>query len=322
MMLRKESNAWARLKVLPFVPLVAGMLLAFSQPEMKQKAEAVLQQDQPASVVEQVQENPFFYWEEVQRFCTEKGISPKDLEIKPGSDQLKRHMIVLINSVNQALVQSKVSTEYFKIPEEINSTASLQTLKKMIMEVMSLNDPEPIIFTLQQDDAASTRFVFSFLYSTLPMAYQAALDEVSKRDGLPVDRLMKEKPLLLVNTIPMNYSGNAYTDEPKEGGKGKRAFIRTSVMENGIEANLLSSAQIHGEEEDMKVVSLRHEFSPKRNGDDSTRREKVIAVSGLETGNLTLVSVRVDMTADNMEDIKTVVSKKIEPQQSIYVLSM
>lgn len=320
MMLRKESSAWARLKVLLIVPLTAVLLLAFAQPEMEQQAEIALQQDKPKSVKEQVQENPYFYWEEVQQFCTEKGIRPKDMEVKPGTNQTKRLLIILVNSGNQVMYQSQVSSEVFKSPGEGNSQASIQALKRMIIGSVEINDPDPIYFSFQHDVTASTQFIFTFLESTLPAAYEAALNEISERDNIPVERLRKEKPLLLLHGIPKNYSGDANLRE-QEGRRKEKFIINVSVTKDGEEKKGLYTAISYGygKQEDLQTVSIRYEIIPDKSGGDSVMQEQISTISALEPADIALVSVGTDVTITDLNNIKTVLDKKLKLKKSIFV---
>lgn len=292
-----------------------------------------VQTSSPGGIVKQVQENPFFYWEEVQQFCKEKGITPEDMKIKPGTNQAKRLLLILVNSRNQVMYQSKVSSKWFKSPEEANSDLSVEVLKKFIAETIKINDPVPIYFGFQHDINASPQFIFTFLTSTLPKAYETALNEISEHNNIPVEQLRKEQPLLLLQDIPKNYSGDANPRE-QEGRRNEKFIINVSVMKDGQEKNGYYSAVSYGEKEDLQTVSLHYEIVPDKSGslrygiisnksdNESIIQELLSTISALEPADIALISVGSDMTKTDVDNINVVVDKKLKVKKSIFVLSI
>lgn len=322
MMLRKESNSWARLKVLLIVPLMAGMLLAFSHPEKEQKMEPLLLQDKGKSMVEQVQENPFFYWEELQQFCKEKGIGLKEMARKTlSSNQVVQ---IQVNSENQMIYENHLSKVEFKTPEEGNSAESLRALKKIIVEAMDKNNPDPVYFTLLDDGLASTRFVFTFLNSTLPAAYEAALNDMSERDNIPVVSLRKEKPLLLLYGIPENEKKEGRVEKKWEELKSDNIILRTSAMKDGKENNLFYSVYRSKKNQKMGVVEvLRIEsYSEQGKGTQISYSSSYFAASSFDSVDITLVATGSEILISDIEETKEILDNKLKTRKSIFVMSM
>ncbi len=322
MMLRKESNSWARLKVLLIVPLMAGVLLAFSHPEKEQKMESLLSQDKGKSMAEQVQENPFFYWEELQQFCKEKGIDLKEMVRKTlPSNQVVQ---IQVNSENQMIYENHLSKVEFKTPEEGNSAESLRALKKIIVEAMDKNNPDPVYFTLLDDGLASTRFVFTFLNSTLPAAYEAALNDMSERDNIPVVSLRKEKPLLLLYGIPENEKKEGRVEKKWEKLKSDNIILRTSAMKDGKENNLFYSVHRSKKNQKMGVVEvLRIEsYSEQGKGTQISYYSSYSAASLFDSVDITLVVTGSEIPISDIEETKEILDNKLKTRKSIFVMSM
>ena len=317
MMLKKESSVWARLKVLFIVPLAAVMLLAFAQPESEMKTQLVKSQSQPESVVKQVQVNPFFYWEQVQNYCRDKGISPKDLALQPGDEKAKQYIIILVNSVNQIMYENPVSSKVIKTQEEGNSASSIEILKSMIVESMNMNDPNPVYFLFQHDQQSSMHFIFSLLNSTLPSAYQAAVNEIAERKGFPITQMLKKNPLILVHAIPKNFSGNANSDKEKRVGKRNSFLIQTSEMKEGRENMDYYSIVRENEGPNIQSVSVRREISLYESGDEA--RVESVSASELKPSDFALVSVGTDLTASDLNGVKTMLDKKFKVGKSVFV---
>lgn len=317
MMLKKESSVWARLKVLFIVPLAAVMLLAFAQPESEMKTQLVKSQSQPESVVKQVQVNPFFYWEQVQNYCRDKGILPKDLALQPGDEKAKQYIIILVNSVNQIMYENPVSSKVIKTQEEGNSASSIEILKSMIVESMNMNDPNPVYFLFQHDQQSSMHFIFSLLNSTLPSAYQAAVNEIAERKGFPITQMLKKNPLILVHAIPKNFSGNANSDKEKRVGKRNSFLIQTSEMKEGRENMDYYSIVRENEGPNIQSVSVRREISLYESGDEA--RVESVSASELKPSDFALVSVGTDLTASDLNGVKTMLDKKFKVGKSVFV---
>ena len=200
----------------------------------------------PESIVKQVQSNPAFYWEQVRKYCKEKNIEPKNLNFQTSKEN-SNLIVVLINFVNQIMYQSAFSTDWLKTQEEAESDLSVRKLKDMIVQVIDKNKDAPVYFSLQNDVSTSTGFIVRFINYTLPSAYESALKEVSERDAISFDKLKENKPLLLVYTMPKNFSVNKENTWAKDKSKKNSAvfYIRvSSVKNNKTEVSLYSGLRV------------------------------------------------------------------------------
>lgn len=271
------------------------------------------------SVVKLVQENPFFYWEEVQRFCNEKGIKFGDMEEIISGINRQQLVFMLINSRNDQMYRSHLSTEMIKREEERNGKDSQQSLKKIMKESMDANGPDPVYFIMQYDITSSTQFIFNFLESTLPAAYEGALSDISERDNIPIDRLRKEKPLLLLHAIPKNFGGTANAKSQQESNRKETFAINVSVIKEEKEQNSYFTAVSYGGEQDLQTVSLRYEIIPDKSGNDNIIQEQFTSILALEPADIALISTGSDVTKTDLNNIKEVVEKKLKVGKTIFV---
>ncbi|MDD2299867.1 MAG: M56 family metallopeptidase [Fermentimonas sp.] len=316
MMLKKKSPPRARLKLLFIVPLAAVMLLAFAEPTKEVHSKKEMQNQTldensvSGSVVQQVQSNPFYYWQQVQNYCEQKGITTNELAIKPGAIERQQLFIVLINSVNQVMYQTPSATEVIKTPEEINSGSNLHLLKEMIVESIKLNDSEPIFFSVQNDQFASAQFVFDFLNSTLPAAYDKAMEEISV-----------QKPLLLLRTIPRNYSGNANSYTRNTAEDRSSFYIQTSSAKEGEEkTEHYSILSEHDGPNTYSVTVNRIIYYTDESGNEKERREPVRGTA-IEPSDIALVSVGDEMRMADLEGVKKMLDEKFKVGKSIFFQS-
>lgn len=317
MMLKTESSAWARLKVLFIVPLAAVMLLAFAQPESEMKTQLVKNQSQTESILNMVQENPFFYWEQVQNYCRDKGVSPKDLVLQFGDENINQYVIILVNSLNQIMYQNSVSSKVIKTQEEYNRTSSVEILKRMIVESMKINKPNPVYFLFQHDKQSSLHFIVSLLHSTLPTAYQGAVNEIAEQDGVPVSQVMKDNPLILFHAIPKNFSGNANSDKEKRIEQRNSFLLITSGTTDGKENIDYYSIVRENEGPNIKSVSVRWEVSLYESGDEA--RKESVSASELKPSDFSLVCVGTDLTISDLNGVKTMLDDKFKVGKSVFV---
>lgn len=318
MMLKKESTRWAQLKVLFVVPLAAVMLAAFAQPAVEKKTSDILQQDNPESVVKQVQSDPYFYWNQVQEYCEKKGIDPKNMNLKDIA--ARKHLVVmLINSKNQVLYENGSSTEWFKTLEESKSDASVQALKKMIVETMVKSEDNPIFFTFQSDKSASTNFVVHLINTTLPKAYEAALQEVSVKTNTTVNQLKKEKPLLLLYADPKTYTGNANNEVRSKEEISETFTINTSTEKNGKEETSFWKVIRKNTGNDTQTVTIRQQIL----SGSEVIEEKSSSPSMFSPTDIALIGVGTDMTQVDINGLKThILDKGFKAKEVYFILSM
>ena len=283
-----------------------------------------VQPPSPGSIVKQVQENPYFYWEEVQQYCKAKGISPKELEIKPGTEQVKRLFNILVNSKNQVLLQSQVRTEVFKVAEEANSPAAIQTLKKLIVETMDINNPDALYFSLQHDGTSSTQFIFTLLESTLPAAYKAALDEMAERDHIAVDRLRKEKPLLLLYVIPKNVNKEGNFEKKWENLKSDKMILRASAMKDGEEDNIFYSLYRNKENQQLGIFKFLGQRIYDKHGNirEINSGFSYTFEHSFDPVDLALVATGSEIPIGDMDETKDFLNNKLNTKKTIFMMGL
>lgn len=318
MMLQKKSSKWARIKVLMVVPLMAVMLIAFAQPEIEKKAMETLQQN-PKSTEEQVLANPLFYWEQMQKFLSEKGIEPNNLK-RTDFGKNENLVVLLINSKNQVMYRNSSSDTGFKTPEEAKSDASVQALKKIITESMDKSGNNPLYFHLQNDVASSTKFIVHFINTTLPKAYDGALNEMSTRKNVSVNELKEKYPLLLFYHTPMVYAGNANKRVSAKEDNNKTFKIRTSAEKDGKEEMAFWKIVRDNEGNGIQTVTIRQEVL---SGSEVMEEKSLAASTIIEPSDFALVGVGTDLNKTDIDGMKThILDKRLKPQNSYFILSI
>lgn len=257
MMLKTESTPLARFKVLCIVPLAVVMLLAFAAPDIEDQSQDVVNNRYSQSVVDQVQSNPLFYWEQLQSYSFDMGVSINELKEYIKSKESEQSVIILINSNNQILYRNSKSTEKIMNQEEVNSIFSVYKLKSMIVEAAKHDSALPVCFGVLNDRTSSSHVIFNFLSKTLPEAYEMAIDEISHRDNKSVEQLRQEMPLLLMHDIPRSYNENKLTDNNDREGDGiwyKIFFVQSAGLSK---MNNKSESAIVHIDADMKYTDIK-----------------------------------------------------------------
>ena len=192
-----------------------------------------LQANDPEGIVQQVQSNPYFYWEQVWKYCKEKGIEPKDIDFRAADN--RNLILVLINSVNAVMYTNYGGSEWFKTQEESLSDRSAGVLKKMIVETIEKNSDTPFYISLQHDNLSSTDFIITFIREVLPRAYEEALKEVSARKGVSFDELRESKPLLLFYAVPRVFGAPAKVGTDRVSEIRARFQVHTTTRRHDTE---------------------------------------------------------------------------------------
>ena len=255
MMLRKESSKWARIKALIVVPLAAVMLIAFAQPEVEKKAADILLQDNPESVVKQVQSDPLFYWNQMQEYLKKNGSDAKELERKLKDGDRKNVIPIFINNLNQALIRNYNVAN----PEDLNSDTSIDALRSMIVNEWEkrkegiLKDDEPLIFALQYDGSTHTDAVMQILKSTLPNAYENAIKIIAQKEDKSTSNIRKDMPLLLVNYTVKYTDAPAPPPPPTHSSVAANSgpSVREKLIRNG--EKIFSIHSVSGISQNLKI---------------------------------------------------------------------
>lgn len=273
-----------------------------------------LQAGEPESIVKQVQSNPFFYWEQVQRYCREKGIGPKDVNFRATDN---RNLIsILINSVNAVMYINHYRSEWFKTKEEGLSDQSVEVLKNMIVETIEKNSGNPVYVSLQNDRISSTDFVITFINQVLPLAYEEALKDISGRKGIPFDELKESKPLLLLYTVPRVFG----VDE-----KRGEFQVRTSTKKQDMEEMAFLSGVRIREGNDTGTASLEW-MAVNEYDSDLLKEQKITVKDSAPLGPVDNALVIVDekMGQSDVTGIQKMLSKegKLVAKKTCFVLGL
>lgn len=190
MMLKKRSNGWVRLRVLLSVPVVAGVMYAFAQPEinevMIQVAPTVAEttaDDGLKSIVAFFKEKNDAYW---------RKRSDADIAI-----QAKRVHKFYINDQNQVMFDN----DYYKGPFDIQKTVTdrLRSLRQINKQESGKDDPHCIymIYSVDSDK--------QFVYNALKSIKQAFGNLRAEYVDQGIDNLDEVCPYLVVIKSPSKY---------------------------------------------------------------------------------------------------------------------
>lgn len=294
MMLRNESPKWARLKVLYTVPLVVVALMAFAQSENIEDS-LVLNVEQE-STVKQVQSNPFFYWEQVQKFCKENEIDPKDF----GAPDHRDLVIILINSKNAVMYTNHEGSARFITKEEGLSNKSVRTLKNMIVGTIENNANKPFYVSLQNDLITSTNFIVTFINHLLPTAYDEALKEISNRQGVSLSEMKESHPLLLLYAVPRSFGTRINSEDNRLDEKSAQFQVRTTTKkEDWEEMAILSGVRIN-EGNGIESASLKWN-DVDENNNDFLKQQKIVFKDSAPSGTVDKALVVVDANMDQSD---------------------
>ena len=190
MMLKERTNRWARLKLLLFVPVVAGTLYAFAQPEVKE----VLQQATP-----QVQQNTEDdYLSLMNFFKKEEEAYNYRTWGKPVSDRVKEKQVhmLLVNAKNQILFDGTRA-----------NTADLKSLivKNLLKSWEASGKKDAQIVVLQFDRGADSAALTEIL-KEVKSAYEQIHTDLSVNSAdKSKEYLDKLFPMLLSEISPKEY---------------------------------------------------------------------------------------------------------------------
>ncbi len=280
-----------------------------------------LQADDPEGIVQQVRSNPYFYWEQVWRYCKEKGIEPEDIDFRAAGNQ--NLVVILINSVNAVMYTNYGCSEWFKTREEGLSATSAGVLKKMIVETMEKNSDTPFYISLQHDNLSSTDFIITFIREVLPRAYEEALKEVSARKGVSFDGLGESKPLLLFYAVPRVFGAPAKVGTDRVSEKRARFQVHTTTRRHDTEEMALLSGVRIREENGIETVSLKWEAVDEYS-DDVLKEQKINLGRSAPLGPVDNALIVVDekMDQSDVTGIQKMLSKedKLAAEETCFVL--
>ena len=280
-----------------------------------------LQANDPGGIAQQVRSNPYFYWEQVRKYCTERGIGPKDIDF--GTADNRNLILVLINSVNAVMYTNYSGSEWFKTQGEGLSDRSAGVLKKMIVETIEKNSDTPFYISLQHDKVSSTDFIITFIQEVLPQAYEEALEEVSGRKGVSFDELRESKPLLLFYAVPRFLDAPAKVGTNRASEKGARFQVRATTRKHDAEEMAFLSGIRIREENGIETVSLKW-LAVDEYSDDFLKEQKIKLGRSAPLGPVDNALVIVDekMDQSDVAGIQKMLSKegKLAAKKTCFVL--
>lgn len=201
MMLKKRTSNWARLKLLLLVPVAAGTMYAFAQPEVKKTVEQVAK---PESVL-QYSLYPDDSWELLEQYFERKR---KDAwgENEPTKVKEKDVHLFFVNLNNQIMLDS----EYLETGDEVKN---VDFLRKQLTDLLrrdyeqAKRDKRPLssIIAVRYDIGSQAGAMKSYL-STIKEVYLQLRQEVATSlGGASEEQLDKIFPILVQFMNPQTF---------------------------------------------------------------------------------------------------------------------
>ena len=268
-------------------------------------------------IAKQVQSNPLFYWEQVQTFCEERGIEAKDLKKTLESGENRNVIPILLNSLNQGLIRNYS----VKTPKEVNSESTIEALQSMIVNEWEkrkegiVKKDEPLFFALQYDAVTHSDVVMQLLQSTLPKAYDAAVEEIAEIEKIDNREVRKILPLLLVNYTIKYTQAPPPPPPPSVVDVSKKQSEREKLIRD--DRKIFSFHSVYG-------VSKTHQMAFNEVVDNSfpSNFKKVLTWrkknSGIQQLNDVIVSAGFDISEDEIRTIGKTINEEFNVNKIIY----
>lgn len=209
MMLKRRTNSWARLKLLLFVPVAAGTLMAFAQPEVK---ETVAQMVKPESVTTGagVQDSlGYDEWELLEQYFrrkTEESYPGKTAD----SWEWESSWQFFINYKDQLML----GNDRVQDTEQLRSRWA-DILRKRYREALEKNDRSKLPKLCVRYDRGSTVYAVRSSLRAVKEAYEQVHAEIRARygDAVSVDSLL---PIAVYKKVPRTYKNQAKYRTPTD----------------------------------------------------------------------------------------------------------
>lgn len=202
MMLKERTNRWARLKLLLFVPVVAGTLYAFAQPEVKD----VLQQAKP-----EVQQGTADDYSSLMSFFKKEHEEWHAYRIQTMGQELtsrikeKQVHPLLVNAKNQVLFDG----EHLQTMDGLKSAM----IRNLLKSWEASGRKEAQIILLQYDRAAGVNEVTEILRLAKSAFEQIRADLSATLPDKSKESMDKIFPILLAESDPKNYGNKLPVQE-------------------------------------------------------------------------------------------------------------
>ena len=249
MMLKERTNRWARLKLLLAVPVMAGALYVFAQPEVKeipQQIQTEIQQDKADDYVSLM---IFFRKEEEKYSKLVNGSNP------PSRVKEKQAHQLLVNADNKVLFDGK-----FTSMDELKSAIIKNLLKSW--EESSRQDAQVVFF--QYDRGTEIAAITSILKEAKGAFEQIRADLSVTSTDKSKEHLDRLFPILLIEGAPKKYglkelpveeriSGIVVTIHTSEGREVVKDFTLTELKQK------VTAARAKQADPESLVVGLKIE---------------------------------------------------------------
>ena len=249
MMLKERTNRWARLKLLLAVPVMAGALYVFAQPEVKeipQQIQTEIQQDKADDYVSLM---IFFRKEEEKYSKLVNGSNP------PSRVKEKQAHQLLVNADNKVLFDGK-----FTSMDELKSAIIMNLLKSW--EESSRQDAQVVFF--QYDRGTEIAAITTILKEAKGAFEQIRADLSVTSTDKSKEHLDRLFPILLIEGAPKKYglkelpveeriSGIVVTIHTSEGREVVKDFTLTELKQK------VTAARAKQADPESLVVGLKIE---------------------------------------------------------------
>ena len=249
MMLKERTNRWARLKLLLAVPVMAGALYVFAQPEVKeipQQIQTEIQQDKADDYVSLM---IFFRKEEEKYSKLVNGSNP------PSRVKEKQAHQLLVNADNKVLFDGK-----FTSMDELKSAIIKNLLKSW--EESSRQDAQVVFF--QYDRGTEIAAITTILKEAKGAFEQIRADLSVTSTDKSKEHLDRLFPILLIEGAPKKYglkelpveeriSGIVVTIHTSEGQEVVKDFTLTELKQK------VTAARAKQADPESLVVGLKIE---------------------------------------------------------------
>ena len=249
MMLKERTNRWARLKLLLAVPVMAGALYVFAQPEVKeipQQIQTEIQQDKADDYVSLM---IFFRKEEEKYSKLVNGSNP------PSRVKEKQAHQLLVNADNKVLFDGK-----FTSMDELKSAIIKNLLKSW--EESSRKDAQVVFF--QYDRGTEIAAITTILKEAKGAFEQIRADLSVTSTDKSKEHLDRLFPILLIEGAPKKYglkelpveeriSGIVATLHTPEGQEVVKDFTLTELKQK------VTAARVKQADPESLVVGLKIE---------------------------------------------------------------
>ena len=204
MMLKRRTNNWAHLKLLLFVPVAAGALYAFAQPEVKKTVGQVI--NNPVSVkLDSVQEGEL---QQLEAFFERKANDAMGGKKEYRPEKPMRICSFFVNMNNKMMLDQELIKEY---DVETLSSRFTNLLMKSYKEAVKKDENQLLVLSVIYDRGSSSTAITSYL-RIIKEAYLQVRGEISgDLGGVSEARLDSLLPIFVSFREPKIYSSKYKT---------------------------------------------------------------------------------------------------------------